>query len=60
MGKVKDYEIVMASDPKQLTVKVKEKINDGWRPIGSPVGSAQAAWYQAMVLPMPCHRDVEG
>lgn len=53
---IADYEILYAKESDDLTVAVKQKIIDGWQPLGSPYFT-NAHHRQAMVLLEPCDHE---
>jgi hypothetical protein len=48
MSRIAEYELLSATDSKQLTAKVKERIAEGWEPYGTPFG-LKGALFQAVV-----------
>ena len=49
MSRIAEYDIITASDSKQLAAKINEKIAEGWQPYGDPF-SHTGQLLQAVVL----------
>ncbi len=49
MSRLAEYDIISASNSKQLADKVNEKISEGWQPYGDPFSHA-GQLLQAVVL----------